>query len=73
MELLTPGFGLIFWQLLAITSVVVLITAWIIIVIDKSIEPGKKSGWMFFTLLLPLVGPLYFFISYRRARKVNMN
>jgi hypothetical protein len=68
MELLTPGFGLIFWQLLGITSVVLLLTAWIIILIDKSIEPRRKLSWLIMSAIFPLLGPLYFFFVYRKLR-----
>jgi hypothetical protein len=68
MELLTPGFGLIFWQLLTITSFVMLITAWIIILLDKNIGPQKKFSWILMASIFPFIGPLYFFIIYRKLR-----
>jgi hypothetical protein len=71
MELLTPGFGLIFWQLIGIASFVLLITAWIIILIDKSIVAEKKLSWMVMAAIFPLVGPLYFFFVYRKLRSAT--
>ncbi len=68
MELLTPGTGLIIWQLLVFLAVLLFLVAWIIILVSKKLDPRERLSWMLGTLFLPIVGPVIFFFQLARAR-----
>ncbi len=69
MELLTPGFGLMIFQILVLISILSFITSWTIILLSNRIEPVKKLIWLIGTLLLPIIGPVLLFISLRSFKK----
>jgi hypothetical protein len=63
MELLTPGVGLIFWQVAIFFSLLLTIIAWVMIFRAKELDATKKLIWLMGTSILPVVGAVYFFIS----------
>jgi hypothetical protein len=65
MELLTPGAGLIFWQVMIGAQLLLLLVSWIMILISSKIDPTKKIIWLSGTLFLPVIGPLVFLLSFR--------
>lgn len=62
MELLSPGTGLIIWQLFAFGCAVLFITAWVVILRAK-LDPTAIFIWMLGTLFLPIIEPVLFFLS----------
>lgn len=65
MKLLTPGAGLIFWQVIIAAQLLLLLVSWIMILISSKIDPTRKIIWLSGTLFLPVIGPLLFLLSYR--------
>ncbi len=65
MELLSPGIGLILFQLVIGLQLLLLIVSWIVILINGKIDPTKKIIWLMGTLPLPIIGPLLFLLSFR--------
>ena len=68
MELVTPGLGLIFWQLIMMLTIGLFIVVWMIL-ISKRLEPNQKIVWLIGTLFLPVVGPLIFFKRFSSFKK----
>jgi cytochrome bd-type quinol oxidase subunit 2 len=66
MELLTPGIGLIVWQLVMLTALVLLLLSWILIFKDTKISRTKKVVWLLVTSMLPVVGPVVFLVSAKK-------
>ena len=62
MELLSPGTGLIIWQLFTLLCTLLVIAAWVLIIRSKH-DPTTKLIWMLATLFLPILGPVLFFLS----------
>ncbi|MFZ2906626.1 MAG: PLDc N-terminal domain-containing protein [Cyclobacteriaceae bacterium] len=69
MELLTPGYGLLLFQLIILMAILLLAISWVIILLNNRLESGKKIVWLIGTGLLPLIGPILFFISYKNLNK----
>jgi hypothetical protein len=57
MGLLTPGPGLIIWQMLIVTNIVLFAVSWIMILTTKAFDSRDRLSWLLATLLLPIVGP----------------
>ncbi len=55
MELLTPGYGLIVFQIIILTNLLFFIGSWIVILTNDKIT--HKIAWMMGTLFLPIIGP----------------
>jgi hypothetical protein len=70
MELLTPGFGLIIWQLLVILSSLLFVISWVMILTAKNLDATERLTWMLGTLLLPVIGPVIFFVKQLRAKAI---
>jgi hypothetical protein len=68
MELLSPGTGLIIWQLFALGCTLLFIAAWVVILRSK-LDPTTKLIWMLGTLFLPIIGPVLFFLSHSSLKK----
>ncbi len=68
MELLSPGTGLIIWQLFAFGCALLFITAWVVILRAK-LDPTTKLIWMVGTLFFPFIGPVLFFLSRSSLKK----
>jgi TRAP-type C4-dicarboxylate transport system permease small subunit len=71
MELLSPGYGLLFFQSVILISILLFTISWIIILLNNQIESTKKIVWLIATLFLPIIGPVLFFISFRNLYKKN--
>ncbi len=69
MDLLSPGTGLIIWQLFALTCTLLFITAWVVILRSKSLDSSTKRIWMLATMLIPILGPVLFFVSRSSLKK----
>ena len=63
MELHTPGTGLIIWQLLIFSMIILFVVSWIMILTTKAFDSKARLSWLIGTLLLPIVGPILFFIK----------
>lgn len=68
MELLTPGFGLIIWQVVALLYIALLIASWIFILGSKVMTPTTKMIWLIGTFLFPIFGPVFLFFSAKKIR-----
>lgn len=68
MELITPGWGLLLWQVLILITIILFVASWMMILTTKTFDSRDRLSWLLGTLLLPLVGPVLFFIK-RRSRK----
>jgi hypothetical protein len=73
MDLLTPRYGLILFQLTILITILLFITSWITILLAKRLESGKKLVWLLGTLFLPVIGPLAFFILLKNMSKNNLS
>ena len=71
MELVTPGLGLILWQLIVVLSIVSFIFAWIVILITNKLGSTQKIVWLIGTMFLPMFGPLILFIKYSSFSKAS--
>lgn len=69
MDLLTPGIGLLIWQLFVMITVVLFVLSWIVILTTNRIAQSKKITWLLSTLLLPLVGPILFFVLLTKSKR----
>jgi hypothetical protein len=63
---LNPGIGLIVWQLVMLTALVLFLLSWILIFKDTKIGRTKKVVWLLVTLMLPVVGPVVFLVSAKK-------
>jgi hypothetical protein len=68
MDLLTPGTGLIIWQLLVVLSIALAALAWVKILLHEKMGTNTKLVWLVATALLPLAGPLLFFFAAARQQ-----
>jgi hypothetical protein len=71
MELLTPGQGLILWQMLIVINIFLFAVSWIIILTTKVLDSRDRLSWLLATLLLPIVGPLLFLIKLKATKKAE--
>ena len=67
MELLSPGYGLMFWTLLTIVHLILCVAA-VIKLANQPINPETKFAWLLFICLVPLVGTATFFILRKSGR-----
>ncbi|WP_414693405.1 PLDc N-terminal domain-containing protein [Ohtaekwangia sp.] len=67
MELLTPGIGLLIWQVLIFVIAILFVVSWIIILRTKTLDSRDRLSWLLGTLLLPVIGPLIFLTKYLRT------
>ena len=56
MELLTPGAGLIVWQMILFVNIVLIVISWIVILKMKEKDLTPKLLMIFLTLLVPIAG-----------------
>jgi hypothetical protein len=68
MELLTPGYGLIFWQIIVMLSSLLFVVSWVMILIDKRLDATERLTWMLGTLLLPIIGAVIYFVKRSRVK-----
>jgi dolichyl-phosphate-mannose--protein O-mannosyl transferase len=68
-ELLTPGIELIFWEVFIGCVIVCTAIAWLILAIDKSQTTNRKLVWLAITLLLPIIGSVWFLIRYNTLKE----
>ncbi|MBX2967900.1 MAG: PLDc N-terminal domain-containing protein [Cyclobacteriaceae bacterium] len=66
MELLTPGFGLIIFQALILVPIVLFLVAVFMLLMNSKIDPTKKIIWLVGITLVPVLGPILLFMSYRK-------
>jgi len=66
MELLTPGFGLIIFQALILVPIVLFLVAVFMLLMSSKIDPTKKIIWLVGITLVPVLGPILLFMSYRK-------
>jgi hypothetical protein len=65
MELLTPGIGLIIWQVVVLLHIILLAISWLTILTIKTWDGNTKLAWMLGTLFIPMIGSIVFFSSRR--------
>ncbi len=71
MELLTPGYGLIVWQMLALLGSLLFLISWVMIFTAKNLNTTERLIWMLGTLLLPIVGPVLFLMKQLTAKTIS--
>jgi hypothetical protein len=69
METLTPGAGLLVWQIVLPLAFVLWMAAWIMILLTRRLQAADKIVWLIGTLALPIIGPLIFLYRYSSFRK----
>lgn len=69
METVTPGIGLIFWQMVIFSGLPLFLISWIMILVTKRLDATNKLVWLIGTLFLPVIGPLLFFFRYSSLKK----
>lgn len=68
MELLTPGIGLILWQIIFLVIVSMLMMA-LVHVMRRRIPAWDKALWILLIVCLPLIGLTVYFVTYYTTRK----
>lgn len=68
MELLTPEMGLLFWTVFSILTIVLPIAALFNLLKSTFKDSTSKLMWVLVILLVPVVGPIFYFIIGRRQR-----
>lgn len=66
MELITPGAGLIAWQIVVLVIVAFLAVAWFSILRSPRLTATDKLLWMAATLAFPLPEPLVYVAASRK-------
>lgn len=66
MELLTPGFSLLIFQSLILIPIVLFLVAVFMLLMNSKIDPTKKIIWLVGITLVPVLGPVLLFASYRK-------
>ncbi|MBJ6117311.1 PLDc N-terminal domain-containing protein [Pontibacter sp. BT310] len=69
METLTPNVGLIFWQMVIFSGLLLFLISWIMILVTSRLDGINKLIWLLGTLFLPVIGPLLFFFRYSSFKK----
>ncbi len=69
MELVAPGTGLILWQTVLLTGILLFIIAWLVILMTNKLNATAKLVWMLGTFFLPIIGPLIFLIKFPFLKK----
>lgn len=73
MDLLTPGIGLLVWQILIFVMAILFVISWIIIFTTNTLNSGDRPSWLLGTLFLPIIGPLIFLTKILMARRQKNN
>ncbi len=73
MELLTPGFGLLLWQVIVFGIAALFIVSWIVILKTKTLDSRDRLAWLLATLFLPVIGPLIFLTKFLMERQKNQS
>jgi hypothetical protein len=68
MELISPGLGLIVWQMFVLLTVILFIVSWASLLTSKTLNSRNKLSWLLGTLFLPILGPILFFVFAKRIR-----
>jgi predicted membrane channel-forming protein YqfA (hemolysin III family) len=68
MELLLPGFGLLFWTLLVPFFIVLPLLALVSLLRATFNDSTTKLIWLIVILLVPVAGSLFYFFIGRRQR-----
>jgi hypothetical protein len=69
MELLTPGIGVLLWQVLIFVIAILFVVSWIVILKTKTLDSRDRLSWLLGTLFLPIIGPLIFLTKFLMTRK----
>ncbi|SFG93672.1 PLDc N-terminal domain-containing protein [Pontibacter chinhatensis] len=65
MELVSAPVSMIIWQMFMLLHMVLFMTAWAMILLSSRLNAPYTLAWMLGTLLLPVVGPVIFFMRRR--------
>lgn len=57
-----PPFLFLMWQIVAIVIFLFFLTSLVMILTNKLLHPREKGLWLWGTFLLPIIGPLLFFV-----------
>jgi len=68
MELLLPEMGLLFWTVFSILIIVLPIVALFSLLKSTFKDSTSKLIWVLVILLVPVIGPIFYFIIGRRQR-----
>lgn len=69
MDLLTPGVGLLLWQILIFVIVILFAVSWIVILRTKAMDSRDRLAWLLGTLFLPIIGPVIFLTKFFVTRE----
>jgi len=69
MKLLTPGVGLLLWQVIVFVIAALFIVSWVVILKTKTLDSKDRLSWLLGTLFLPVIGPLIFLTKFLMARQ----
>jgi hypothetical protein len=69
MELLTPGIGLLLWQMLIFVIAILFAVSWIVILKTKTLDSRDRLSWLLGTLFLPIIGPVIFLTKFFMTRE----
>jgi hypothetical protein len=71
MELIMPGSGLVIWQILIFTNIILFVVSWLMILTTKALDSRARLSWLLGTLFLPILGPLLFLVKYVRMKRIR--
>ncbi|OKL38955.1 PLDc N-terminal domain-containing protein [Pontibacter flavimaris] len=70
MELVSAPTGLIIWQMFITLHVILFVIAWVMILRNSRPNAIYTLAWLLGTLLLPVVGPVMYFVRRRSFSRV---
>jgi hypothetical protein len=62
MIVLAAGIGFLLWDIATYTGIFLLVVSWILIVTNKKLSYWTKVSWIVITLILPVLGPVVYFL-----------
>jgi len=68
MDLLLPEMGLVFWTVFSILVILLPIAAVYSLLTSRFKEGTSKLMWVLVILLLPIAGPMFYFLIGRKQR-----
>jgi hypothetical protein len=62
MIVLAAGIGFLLWDIATYASLFLLVISWLLIVANKKLSYWTKVSWIVATLILPVLGPMLYFL-----------
>ena len=69
MELVSPEFGVMLWTLFSFLSLGLFLAALIGLMLAENLDSNLKLAWAVIILLIPIIGPILFFIIRRKLNE----